>query len=127
VNHYVGLEPQQQGLQSAQFKENLSMKATQNVNRATLRYFGDKWAIAPWIIEYMPEHRVYVEPFCGTASALLRKPRVEPEAYNALDDEIVVFFRVLQNPYQCQKLIRLFRAVRPQKTQQLCQHSGQQP
>jgi hypothetical protein len=39
------------------------LAATRDVTRSALRYFGGKWAIAPWIIEHMPAHRVYVEPF----------------------------------------------------------------
>lgn len=82
------------------------MQIDKTVNRSALRYFGGKWAIAPWIIEHMPAHRVYVEPFGGAASVLLRKPRSKVEVYNDLDEEIVGIFRILQDPIQCQKLIR---------------------
>ncbi|MCL2020922.1 MAG: DNA adenine methylase [Betaproteobacteria bacterium] len=85
------------------------MQITKDVARSALRYFGGKWALAPWIIEHMPAHRVYVEPFGGAASVLLRKPRSKVEVYNELDDEIVGIFRVLQNPIQCRELIRKLR------------------
>jgi len=85
------------------------MEATSEVKRSALRYFGGKWAIAPWIIEHMPAHRVYVEPFGGAASVLLRKPRSKVEVYNDLDEEIVGLFRILQNPAQCRELIRLLK------------------
>jgi DNA adenine methylase len=71
-----------------------------------LRYFGGKWQIAPWIIGHMPEHRVYVEPFGGGASVLLRKPPSKVEVYNDLDEEIVGVFRVLQDAVQCRELFR---------------------
>ena len=32
-------------------------------NRPILRYHGGKWILAPWIIGYFPDHRVYVEPY----------------------------------------------------------------
>lgn len=80
---------------------------SEKVSRSVLRYFGGKWAIAPWIIEHMPAHRVYVEPFGGAASVLLRKPRSKIEVYNDLDDEIVGIFQLLQDPAQCARLVRM--------------------
>lgn len=67
--------------------------------RPVLRYHGGKWLLAPWIISHFPAHRVYVEPFGGAASVLMRKPRASlVEVYNELDAEIVNVFRVLRDP-----------------------------
>lgn len=71
----------------------------QAVERPVLKYFGGKWALAPWIIEHFPEHRIYVEPFGGGASVLLRKPKAYSEVYNDLDGEIVNVFRVIQSRF----------------------------
>ncbi|MCL1962257.1 MAG: DNA adenine methylase [Desulfovibrionaceae bacterium] len=90
-------------------KVNRSLKSNETVPRAVLRYFGGKWALAPWVIQHLPPHRIYVEPFGGAASVLLRKPRSQVEVYNDLDEEIVGIFQVLQDPVQCQRLIRRLR------------------
>lgn len=65
--------------------------------RPALRYHGGKFLLAPWIIQYFPVHRIYVEPFGGGGSVLLRKPRSYGEVYNDIDGEIVNVFKVLRD------------------------------
>lgn len=65
--------------------------------RPILRYHGGKWMLGPWIIENLPPHRVYVEPFGGAGSVLLQKPRSYGEVYNDLDGEVVNLFRVARD------------------------------
>lgn len=65
--------------------------------RPALRWHGGKWKLAPWLLQHMPPHRVYVEPFGGGANLLLRKARAISEVYNDLDAELVNFFRICRN------------------------------
>jgi len=61
-----------------------------------IRYHGGKFRMAPWILQHMPPHRVYVEPFGGAGSVLMAKPRAYAEVYNDLDGDVVNLFRVLR-------------------------------
>jgi DNA adenine methylase len=67
------------------------------VTRPIVRYHGGKFRLAPWIVSNLPAHRIYVEPFGGGASVLLRKPRSYAEVYNDRWSEIHNVFRVVRD------------------------------
>lgn len=77
------------------------------VKRPLLRYFGGKWQLRHWIIQHLPSHRFYAEPFAGAASVLLSKePAPGGEIINDLNRGTVNLFRVMQNADQAAELMR---------------------
>lgn len=73
-----------------------------------LKYPGAKWRLAPWIIERMPPHIGYVEPFAGSCAVLLNKPMSRIETINDLDGEVVNFFRVCREyPAELAQVVNL--------------------
>lgn len=76
--------------------------------RSPLKYFGAKWRLVPWLLEHMPEHVCYVEPFGGSAALLLSKPRSRVEVYNDIDGAVVEFFATLRdNGEELARLVEL--------------------
>jgi DNA adenine methylase len=60
-------------------------------------YFGGKTRLADRIVELLPEHQHYVEPFAGSLAVLLAKPRSAMETVNDLDGDLMTFWRVLRD------------------------------
>lgn len=65
--------------------------------RAPFGYIGGKSKMARWIVKWFPNHRVYCEPFAGSAAVLFAKPRSEEEAIADKDEGIVNFFLALRD------------------------------
>ncbi len=61
------------------------------------------------ILPNIPEHKYYVEPFCGTAIVYLHKQPAKASTLNDIDENIVNFFRVLQDRKKTQELLRRLR------------------
>ena len=64
---------------------------------AILKYPGAKWRIAGWIIEEMPTHHSYIEPYFGSGAVFFNKPLSNIETINDLDGEVVNFFEVIRD------------------------------
>lgn len=60
-------------------------------------YYGGKTSLAEQIVALMPPHLFYVEPFAGSLSVLLAKPRARQETVNDLDGDLMLFWRVLRD------------------------------
>lgn len=63
-------------------------------------YFGGKTSLAERIVNLLPPHRHYVEPYCGSLAVLLAKAPTKMETVNDLDEELITFWRVLRDRWQ---------------------------
>jgi len=63
----------------------------------TFNYPGGKTTIAQWIINQLPQHEVYVEPFGGSAGVMANKPESPLEVYNDTASLCVDFFRAVKH------------------------------
>lgn len=62
--------------------------------KSILKYPGAKWKVADWILGYIPEHKVYCEPFFGSGAVFFKKEPSYIETINDIDGNIVNLFRV---------------------------------
>lgn len=60
-------------------------------------YYGGKTTLAERIVDVLPPHRHYVEPFAGSLAVLLAKPASRMETVNDLDGNLMTFWRVLRD------------------------------
>jgi DNA adenine methylase len=56
---------------------------------------GNKRVLAKSIIQYFPQHEIYIEPFFGTGSIFFQKKRVKYNFLNDLDEHIINFYTCL--------------------------------
>ncbi len=63
------------------------------------KYYGGKFYLSKWIIDNLPPHDVYLEPFGGAASVLLNKPRAGREVYNDLNKAITLVMTHLRDDF----------------------------
>ena len=74
--------------------------------RSPFKWAGGKSRLRKYIIELIPEHSCYVEPFAGAAWVLFGKPPSDVEVLNDIDEELITFFRVVK--HKPEELIRSF-------------------
>ena len=76
--------------------------------KAILKYPGAKWRLADWIIEHLPEHKVYLEPYFGSGAVFFKKEPSYIETINDINGDIVNLFRVCrEKPQELATLMNL--------------------
>lgn len=73
--------------------------------RQVLKYPGSKWNIARQLVELIPEHHSYVEPYFGSGAVLFNKPPSHIETVNDLDSDVTNLFKCIQK--DSERLARL--------------------
>jgi len=62
-----------------------------------LKYPGAKWTLAPQIVSCFPEHRHYLEPYCGSAAVFFAKEKAPHEVLTDMNGSLVNLFRVMRS------------------------------
>lgn len=71
-------------------------------------YYGAKGRLAPLIVSLLPPHRVYLEPFAGSAAVLFAKRPAPHEVIVDVDGAVVAFFRTLRDqPDALQRAVQM--------------------
>ena len=65
--------------------------------RTPITYYGGKQQLASTIIEMIPAHRIYVEPFFGGGAVFFAKGKSYLEVINDVNDNLVTFYEVCQD------------------------------
>jgi DNA adenine methylase len=72
-------------------------------------YYGSKVRVAARIVDLLPEHDAYIEPYCGSLAVLMAKrPGGRLEVVNDLDQDLMTFWRVLrEQPAELERVCAL--------------------
>src|SRR4051812_38684644 len=72
-------------------------------NHKLFKLGNEKHMLAPWIISHFPENyeeMIYIEPFAGTASVLLKKNPSKEEIISDHNSGIIKLFRIVRDASQ---------------------------
>ncbi|MEM7539621.1 MAG: DNA adenine methylase [Chloroflexota bacterium] len=74
-----------------------SAKNNYKMINSPFKWAGGKSRLRKQIIELIPQHSCYVEPFSGAAWVLFGKPPSDVEVINDIDQELTTFFQVVKH------------------------------
>lgn len=78
-----------------------------NEINSPFRYAGGKFYARKLIIEHIPYHFTYIEPFAGGASIFFAKDKVELNHLNDIDEELINVLNIIKN--HPEELISFFK------------------
>lgn len=67
--------------------------------RTPISYYGGKQKLVATILQFIPEHNLYCEPFLGGAAVFFGKQPSNVEVVNDTNKELINFYRVCKNRF----------------------------
>lgn len=84
------------------------MHAEKPTLKTPLTYYGGKQKLCKTILEMIPSHKLYCEPFVGGAAVFFAKPKSDVEVINDTNGELINFYRIVQRDFvSLEKEIRI--------------------
>lgn len=68
--------------------------------KTPITYYGGKQTLVKYLLELLPAHHLYCEPFFGGGALFFAKPPSETEVINDLNGEVINFFKVTQTRFK---------------------------
>lgn len=68
--------------------------------RTPITYYGGKQRLAERILQIMPEHRIYCEPFFGGGAVFFAKQKSYLEVINDKNERLITFYKQIQNNFE---------------------------
>lgn len=68
--------------------------------RTPITYYGGKQRLAEMIIQMIPKHRIYCEPFFGGGAVFFAKPKSYLEVINDTNERLITFYKQVQDHFE---------------------------
>lgn len=69
------------------------------IMKTPITYYGGKQMMVKYLLELIPAHRIYCEPFFGGGALFFAKPKSEVEVINDKNGEVINFFKVIKTKF----------------------------
>ncbi|MFA6923601.1 MAG: DNA adenine methylase [Bacteroidales bacterium] len=67
--------------------------------KTPITYYGGKQTLVKYLLELIPQHKIYCEPFFGGGALFFAKQPSEIEVINDINGEVINFFRVAKTKF----------------------------
>lgn len=67
--------------------------------KTPITYYGGKQTMLKHLLQLIPAHRIYCEPFFGGGALFFAKPKSEVEVINDKNGEVINFFKVIKSRF----------------------------